>query len=151
MKKIIADTFTPLYDAIEDRIRLVINYQNIDSRVDLMITRSFILEFLPTMDEFVLNHYGLENITIETKNKDPEVSPSSTTTDNIDLELYKKQDELLTKVDFAFYQQTQQTQLKLYTTDTQIEAPLDKELLKNLLRVIKASVPYINWGISPDF
>jgi hypothetical protein len=138
MKKIIADTFTPLYDAIEDRIRLVINYQNIDSRVDLMITRSFILEFLPTMDEFVLN-------------KDPEVSPSSTTTDNIDLELYKKQDELLTKVDFAFYQQTQQTQLKLYTKDTQIEAPLDKELLKNLLRVIKASVPYINWGISPDF
>ena len=44
-KKIVsALVFTPLYDQLEDRIRLVINYSDYDNRIDIMITRNFILD-----------------------------------------------------------------------------------------------------------
>lgn len=42
-KEIVGTTFTPLYNPIEDRICLVINYQDPYARADFMITRSFTL------------------------------------------------------------------------------------------------------------
>jgi hypothetical protein len=63
-KEIIAQTFTPIYDEVEDRIRVVINYQDIMNRVDYMITRKFILNIIPTIDEFILKHYS-DHIDIE--------------------------------------------------------------------------------------
>ena len=56
-KTIYIQTLTPLYDKVEDRIRLSINYQDIANRIDLMITRAFILQLLPIFEEFIYKHY----------------------------------------------------------------------------------------------
>lgn len=146
MKYIEANTFTPIYDNLEDRIRLVINYQDISNRVDLMITRSFILDLIPFLEEVVLSNYTDFDV-------DQEVGSNKnlSKTDSIDLDFYKTVEKLLMKVDASFVKKNAHTLLTLYSKDIVVKALLDKTILINLINSIKSSLPNIKWGISHDF
>ena len=109
MKKINAMSFTPKYDTLEDRIRISINYDDLNNRIDFMMTRSFVLKLFPVIDEYMLKFYGAElgiqatkNVVASSQKKDNTMSsPSTSVTNGSNLELYKQQDELLLEVKFS--------------------------------------------------
>lgn len=154
MKQIIANTFTPTYDVIEDRIRLSINYEDMKNRVDFMITRSFILNLLPTAEEFTLKYYGVE-FSSYTKNNIEEIKQTEqkalSSTDMSNLELFKIQDELLREVNFSIDPKTRDITVKFSSSTTMAIASFDVNMFEQLFSVIKASIPFIKWGVSPNF
>ena len=155
MQKILANTFTPLYDSVEDRIVLVINYEDIHNRVDLMITRSFLLKVLPSMEEFMLRHYPSaqqKNDTLSiTSFQQEAAAQQSTSTNFVNLELFSKEKELLNEVNFAYNEKTQLTVLTLSSKSSSVVASLDYNMFEQLTNAIKASIPHFEWGFSMNF
>lgn len=158
-KNITIQTITPVYDKMEDRIRLSINYQDIQSRIDLMITRSFILELIPSMEEYVDKYYP--NIYTEGKK---EIDSSSDQEKNIqndtplfetsaeDLELYKGREDLLYTLNLSYDNVTQKTTLQLISKNKfNANLVLDVTLFQHIIQSIKNSIPQIAWGISKYF
>ncbi|MEA3354518.1 MAG: hypothetical protein U9Q33_11960 [Campylobacterota bacterium] len=158
-KKIInANTFTPLYDEMEDRLKVVINYQDLNNRVDLMITRAFILKIIPSIDEFMMKHYSyedefIEENTVETPleqhNEDQQQTLSKTNNEN--LALLQKEKELLLQMDISYDNKSKNSTLKFTTQNYIIVSTLNEELFKQIVSIIKKSIPYIKWGISRYF
>ncbi|MDD5371929.1 MAG: hypothetical protein PHO62_00720 [Sulfurimonas sp.] len=148
-KNITAKTFTPIYDELEDRLRLVINYQDIYNRVDFMITRNFILNLIPTAEEFMARQYGIADFEttphIETNDK------TTSKTDSVNLELLRTNDDLLLEVNFSYDQNLKRTILTLSSKSTTAKADLDGFMLSQIFQVIKSAIPYIRWGISYHF
>ena len=158
-KTIFAKTFTATYDIYEDRIRFVINYQDIDRRVDFMISRRFMINIIPSIDEFIYKYYS-DNPTIKTQPnhptpyeipqipKDPKiVSP----TQNSDLELLKRDGELLHKIDLSYNPKTKQTTLLFHSSTHRVKAILDTQTLPQVINMLKKSIPYFSWGIAMNF
>lgn len=154
MKNISANTFTPIYDQVEDRLRLVINYQDIQSRVDFMITRSFILNLIPAAEEFIDKHYPdeilLNDTTVKT-NFNVQENTGVSKTDNTNLELLRTQEELLLEVNFSFDINTKQTVITFSSKNVIAKAVLDSNTMQQTISVIKSSIPYIKWGFSHNF
>ncbi len=148
-KNITAKTFTPIYDSIEDRLRLVINYQDIQNRVDLMITRSFILDLIPSAEEFIAKYYGELDVEVNTQSEIKERSTSKT--DNVNLELLRTNEELLQEVNFSYDPNSKHTILTLSSKNIVAKTELDSFMLQQIIQVIKSSIPYIKWGISHYF
>ena len=68
-KTILANTFTPLYDELEDRIRIVVNYQDIQNRIDFVITRkniSHTIKLRAKIGKKVINTYRGDGLIIST-------------------------------------------------------------------------------------
>ncbi|HIP54281.1 MAG TPA: hypothetical protein EYH11_02275 [Sulfurimonas autotrophica] len=153
MEKIIANTFTPLYDAVEDRILLIINYEDINNRVDFMITRSFLLKILPSMEEFMFRHYGLEESQSNTSSTAGTASTpkKSTPTDFANLELFAKEKELLQEVNFTYNEKNQQTILRLSSKKSSVVASLEYSMLESVKNAIKKAIPHFEWGFSINF
>ena len=154
-KTIIANTFTPIYDEVEDRLRLVINYQDIHNRADLMITRSFILNLIPAAEEFTAKYYVHEksNDIIQSVNYSTPSEESNTLskTDGVNLELLRTNEELLLEVNFSFDANTKQTLVIFNSKHIIAKASLDASLMEQTFNIIKSSIPYIKWGISHHF
>jgi len=154
-KTVAANTFTPLYDELEDRIRLVVNYQDIQNRVDFMITRSFILNLIPTAEEFIQKHYSdvafVQDSVTPLKNIDTKTEETLSGTDGVNLELLRTSEELLIEVNFSFDSNTKQTVVTLSSKNRVAKAILDSSSLSQTFELIKASIPYIRWGISQYF
>lgn len=148
-KNITAKTFTPIYDELEDRLRLVVNYQDIYNRVDFMITRNFILNLIPTAEEFMARHYGVVDFeaTPQLETNDKVMSK----TDNVNLELLRTNDDLLLEVNFSFDINSKRTILTLSSKNIVANADLDGFMLSQIFQVIKSAIPYIRWGISYHF
>lgn len=150
-KKIQATTFTPIYDETEDRIRLVINYQDIQNRVDLMITRSFLLNLLPAAEEFVYKHYPTLSTQPQNSKETHNVQESKTATDGVNLELLKTEEELLTEVNFTLDANTNNTLVTFTSKNTTSSVLLTAELFEQTFNTIKSAIPFIKWGISHHF
>ncbi len=143
MKRIVtANTFTPTYDEVEDRLRLVINYQDMQNRIDLMITRNFVLKLIPTTEEFIGKFYEDENL-----DKNESVSQ----TDSVNLELLRTDEELLLEVNFSFDSNTKQTLVTFNSKNIIVKASFDAGMMRQILSVIKSAIPYIKWGIAHNF
>ena len=155
MKTILAKTFTPSYDPVEDRIRLAINYEDAHDRADFMITRNFILDLIPSMQEYILSKYpnqehdsSLNQDTQTASDKKEEVvSP----TNSVNFELYRKDEELLREVNLSFDANTQITTLTLSSANITAQAKLDFTLLTQITDIINSAIPNIKWGISHHF
>lgn len=148
-RNIIAKTFTPIYDELEDRLRLAINYEDIGNRVDLMITRSFILNLIPSAEEFISNHYGV--VDLQTNTKEPTKDGSTTKTDGANLELLRADEALLIEVNFSYDPSSQHTTLSLSSTNITAVAKVDALVLQQIFQIMKSAIPYIKWGISHNF
>lgn len=154
-KNIIANTFTPVYDELEDRLRVAVNYQDIQNRVDFMITRNFILNLIPSAEEFILKHYNAQpltqdNLTVSAESNSNE-NEALSKTDAVNLELYRRDDELLLEVNFSFDAATKQTLLTLSSKNVTAKIALDVLMLQKIIHVIKSAIPFIKWGISRHF
>jgi len=154
-KSVNADNFTPKYDEVEDRIRLSINYDDIQNRVDFMITRSFIIKLFPVLDEYMSRHYSLDlspqvsvSAPVATQNK-PDAKLTSPT-DGANLELYKQDDELLTEMNFSYNPKNKITMITFSSHNSQAIAKLDSHLMKQVFLILKSSIPFFSWGISQN-
>ncbi|MFA6197097.1 MAG: hypothetical protein WC656_10690 [Sulfurimonas sp.] len=150
---IVANTFTPIYDEIEDRLRVVINYQDINNRVDFMITRNFILNLVPSVDEFIFNYYSYNsrvkesfNINSNKKNDD-----NTSQTDRANLEFLRTNEELLVEVNLTYEPNTKKTLITFSSKNITTEALLDGLLLKQIFNLIKSAIPHFKWGIAYNF
>ncbi len=153
MKKIMANTFTPVYDEIEDRIILVINYEDIYNRIDFMITRSFILKLLPTVEEFMIHHYwdNKEEVVEIVYDAQKDENDTLQQTNHEDLELFAKEKELLQEVNFTYIKDKELTTLTLSSKKTFAIASLNYTMLRQLFDTIKISIPNFSWGIAANF
>jgi hypothetical protein len=152
-RNITALNFTPKYDELEDRIRISINYDNFENRVDFMLTRSFIIKLFPVLDDYMVKFYNhhIQSSTppVQVVNEMVHAEDNATSiTDNSNLELYKQQDELLKELKFSFVKDSKMTILVFESEHTQATAKLSESDLTQVFKVIKASIPFFSWGIS---
>lgn len=160
-KQIRINTISPTYDMNEDRIRLSLNYKDLHNRVDMMLTRSFLLKVLPSLEEFTYKYYPEEPIedtvtlqqnlkpTQSTKvakqNKSSSISPTNVD----DLELYKGLEDLLWTLNLSFDTSTKLTTLILESKNKhQATLKCDIHVLKNIIKSIKQAVPMHTWSIA---
>jgi hypothetical protein len=160
IQAIFATTFTPLYDELEDRIRLSVNYQDINNRIDFMLTRKFIIKMIPTIDDFIDKFYPAlrdemdgEQFTSAasspTKPQEAQTQSKIDPTDRTDLNLLKKEGVLLREIKLSFNPDTKKSVLLLISKDRAAQATLDAQSLYKIVGIIKKSIPNYAWGISP--
>ena len=158
-KNVVAKTFTPIYDETEDRIRLSVNYQDANDRIDFMITRNFILQLMPTVEEYLYKYYpNAQEILIpkanyaESAKEGLKENQSLSLTDGNNFNLYKSDEDLLVKIDFSFDEKTKQTKI-LFTSKNKLTAVslLNAELLQQIMNMIRLKIPSFKWGISNSF
>ena len=145
MKEIVAQTFTPLYDEVEDRIRLIINIDDFYTRVDIMITRALILKLVPLLEDFYDKNYVDDEVyQLDIENSTEKKSGNSTT-------VSKKDGQLLQSVNLSFSAKEAITIVKFQTSSIMITANFDKNLFKEFTKVLKNAIPKIGWGIGFSF
>ena len=147
MNEINIQTITPKYDVIEDRVRLMINHKDENSRIDFMMTRNFVLQLLPSYEEYLHKVYTkLMQDDTPTQGKQTKGAriPNHTT-----LAPYQEKAELILNIQFSFIDKNEITVVKFKTKQSQAIVRLEYEALKSMFRLIKSTIPYYDWGISP--
>ncbi|MDD5717125.1 MAG: hypothetical protein PHW64_04915 [Sulfuricurvum sp.] len=143
-----AQTFTPMYSQTEDRIRLVINYADYANRVDLWLTRAFLLKLIPSIDDCL---DGYETTAPSSEVQKQTDKTAQTQTDAPTLTMTEKQGYLVHAVDITHHKESQQFSLLFKTEQPQVRATLTAPLLRTVLKSIFAAIPKIEWGISPQW
>jgi len=146
MKKQIikAKTFTPIYDEIEDRIRLVINYKDPYNRIDLMITRAFIIRLIPMLEEYLENNF---NISLES-NKDIKKDINFTTKTDTDYIDFILKEELLKEVNISLLEDKTNILMKFSSKSCEVNALINSNILKELVKNIKSAIPKFSWSLN---
>lgn len=142
-----AQTFTPIYSQSEDRIRLVINYADFQNRIDLWLTRGFLLKLIPTIEDY-LDKYD----TTSDKEVQQKIEESvQTKTDAPTLTMTEKEGFLVHTVDISYNKEEQQISLIFKTLNHQVISIVSLPLLRTILKSIFSAIPKIDWGISPQW
>ena len=144
--KLKIQTITPRYDVAEDRIRLSFNHQDKQSQIDFMLTRKFILKLLPSYEEYIYKVYADEIKKIDIKNVE---NKNARIHDHSKLEPYQKEAMLLHGLEFTFLKNNKLTLLKFYSQSVEATVTLDYIELNKLVQLIKSTIPYFDWGLSP--
>lgn len=142
-----AQTFTPLYSQLEDRIRFVINYADYTQRVDLWLTRAFLLKLIPTIEDYLDQYDSTSNVEIQQLTDTAAQSQTDTPT----LIMTEKEGYLVHSVDMTYHQESQQFTLLFKTNGVEVMSTLTGPVLRTLLKSIFSSIPKIDWGISPQW
>ncbi len=140
MQTIQANTFTPLYDEVEDRIRLIVNYQDFQNRIDFMITRRFMVKLIHSMQDFYSLYYdGIK------KNQEQTIEKLVSKTQTEDISFYKKDEVLLLEVKLSFDDPFTIVEFKgkTVTAVSKVNAFVLDALIKNLIK----SIPKYDWGL----
>ena len=140
-----AQTFTPFYSQSEDRIRLVINYADYPNRFDLWLTRAFLLQLLPTLEECMDTHSVQGEKRELQKITDQQVQKQ---TDSSTLSITEKEGYLVHSVDITYKHDTQYFEIVFKTDEANVVAILNEALLTSVLKSIFNAIPHIAWGIS---
>lgn len=161
-RQVNAISFTPKYDALEDRIRISINYNDIKNRIDLMLSRAFIIKLFPVIDEYMFKYYELDlgsqtqvktqkntqNQTNESVENNINKTNTTSQTDGTDLELYKQEDELLIELKFSYNEKTKMSVIQFHSRTSVAIAHLDENSIKQVFTILKSVIPFFSWGIS---
>ncbi len=146
-KIIAAKTFTCSYDQKEDRLRLALNYQDPVARVDLWITRSFLLRLLPLLSKFGSTQTEM-SITTGEENANKPYNAPTTPTDESMLLLTQKEPILLEQVDFERSGGVVNIVFSSPLTDKYI-ASLRAQEIDALANLLIKTAPTYDWGIGP--
>ena len=142
MKTVQAYTFTPLYDEVEDRVKLIVNYQDFENRVEFMITRRFMIKLIPTLEDFYTAQYGKsqDNIIID-KNNNEFISKTKAE----DISFYKKDELLLTEVNISL--EKPYTILQFKSSNITAVGGFDAISLDAFIKNLIKSIPKLEWGV----
>lgn len=156
-------SLTPVYDKVEDRIRLCANYQDIKNRIDFMVTRAFMIDLLFNLDKYLLTYYPNDVITktiiedtVDTTTSKEDNTKTSTRTPkknitktlNEDIELYRKKEDLLVNLQLKYNKSNQLTTINFTSkANEQASLVLNALNLQQILWSIKRTIPGL-WSIS---
>jgi len=135
-------TFTPIYDEVEDRIRLIVNYKDLNRRIDFMLTRAFIIKLIPMLEEYLQKNFS--NHQKELYEQVQDSYQTKTETSHIDSVV---KEELLFQVDLTMLEDKQNILFVLSSKYTVAKAILNKDLLSSLIYSLKKIIPKYNWGV----
>ena len=121
MQTIEAKTFTVFYDEQEDRLRLVVNYQDFEKRYDFMITRAFTIKIIPSLEKFILDNIDIEEDKVYSR------ASYNRKTDNSDLILYKKREGLLKGLNISHLKNKQKVVLNLKSNDIVVKSVISEK------------------------
>jgi hypothetical protein len=143
-----AKSFTPYYSAYEDRIRVVINYTDYDSRIDLWLTRAFLLKLFPTVEEVMLRYRAhISSPTIAQAHSSGPNAVSSPT-DTGSLTLMEQEGVLIESVDITYKSEIEKYELCFKTKSVHAVTLLDAKTLQLLMESLIKAAPTLEWGIS---
>jgi hypothetical protein len=143
-----ARTFTPIYSQSEDRIRLIANYADYSQRVDLWLTRAFLLKLIPTIEDY-LDQYDAGEQNAPEQQQSERAAQSKT--DMPTLSMTEKAGYLVQSVDVTYDKRKRYFKLVFKTEAVQVETVLKAPMLRALLKSVFAAIPKIDWGISPQW
>lgn len=155
--RIFAKAFTPSYDAMEDRIRLVVNYDDYINRIDLWITRSFLIKLLPVMDKYISKYDKADSylpnenkLTSNVQTNKTEMQKIASKTDSSTFEVAKKEPLLLKSVDISYKAASNLFEIIFKTDSIQTRTIVNGTHARIIFKTIFDTVPKIEWGISPS-
>lgn len=140
-------TLTCFYEQDQDRIRLAINYLDHMNRIDLWITRRFLLRLLPLFEQFIDTHnetaINCPPIDIKIQNTQQPVS-----TDNDMLILAQKNPVLLSKVTLSKVNANVKIVFIAESGDKSfcVLTPIE---LESFAKSLINAAPTYEWGIGP--
>jgi hypothetical protein len=143
------EKFTCTYDYKEDRLRLVLNYQDPVNRADFWVTRSFLLKLLPIFSKFSCNIDDVGIVNNDKSNiQQPEARSTTDTTDESLYYLTQKEPMLLEQVNF-----TKNNEILNVTFSGDSGAKYITSLnihdVDSMSKMLVNSAPTYEWGIGP--
>lgn len=148
MKIKAARTFTCSYDQKEDRIRLVLNYQDAMNRMDFWITRSFLLRLLPLLSKFGSTHTQMSLVGNDNIGNTGKSEQTAIPTDEDIMTLTQKEPVLLERVDFGRNDRA----VNIVFSGSSLEkyaATLRSAEIDALADLLIKTAPTYDWGIGP--
>ncbi|RUM65775.1 MAG: hypothetical protein DSZ03_02130 [Sulfurimonas sp.] len=152
-----AQKFTFQYSRVEDRLKMLINYDSAATRVDFFVTRAMLLQLIPVIEQmFIKASSSLPQPVVE-KTGNLHVNlhrPASVehATDTTTLALLASSEILLLeKVVFAWQAHEKQIRLDLYAKGVlQSQAHLNGEQFAAVMHAMMQVVPHSSWGVAPN-
>lgn len=168
MKTLIeAEKFTAWYDSAEDRLRVAINIDSPDARVDFWITRRFFLSLITQIEGLLdTQELGISKSEIDNMIQEGHPEPKSNDKTN---EISKPQDEsqesietpksidapksevsvsLLRNMDISLNRRENRVKLKLSSDCCEAEANLTVASMSAFIKMLILQAPTLEWGIS---
>ena len=160
---IVAKTITFKYNPLEDRIEVILNYNNFESRLDLMMSRKLLLRFLALSENIFIKHgYQTNSVNINSTNeaknvKKLDVKPTKnlrkheTKVDVASMALAKKQSLLLNKVEFMYIAKNKLLIINFFVGNELIgKTTLSISQFEQIIGALMRVIPFVDWGISPN-
>jgi len=149
-----AKTFTFQYDGREDRLKMLINYASPTDRLELFITRAFLLRLIPVIEELFIKK-RVEHKQPAAPNPGASSKPLSkneTATDRATLKLLETPSALLLdKLDFNLHENPSVISLTFYSNGESVaRSQMPMKAFSQIVKVMMSAVPHIQWGVSPQ-
>ncbi len=158
-----AEKFTAWYDAVEDRLRVAVNMDRPEARVDFWITRRLFLSIITQLEDFIdPKSIGLEKKDIDKMIEKGSPSPKSVDTDS-EGDMSRKESgkesrdnsirkdteaSLLKTMNISWNRKSGKVSLNLISDEYEAEASLDTASMTALLRMLLMQAPAVEWGVS---
>ncbi len=152
---VLAQKFTFEYSSVEDRLKMLINYDSATERIDFFITRAMLFKLIPVIEKLLITFLETSSPTAQERdnlhvNLQPPTAPHQT--DRATLELLQRQTVyLLEKVDFTWHAKKKRVTLLFYAQGVpQCQAVLNGKHFSALMQGMMRAVPHTSWGIAPN-
>ncbi len=166
MKTLIeAEKFTAWYDSAEDRLRVAINIDSPNARVDFWITRRFFLSLITQIEglldtqELGISKSEIDSM-IEEGHPEPKAEDNTSNEDIIENKESQKPIEtkdtqkseisvsLLRNMDISVNKRENRVKLKLSSDCCEAEANLTLAAMSAFIKMLILQAPTVEWGIS---
>ncbi len=153
-----ARKFTFQYSRLEDRLKMLINYDSVSSRVDFFITRAMLFRLIPIIEQILIKlSTARQERSAPVADRHLHVNAQEhcqqeTKTDKTALTLLEQHETLLLeKVDFTWHKQTKRVEVSFYAQGKlQCHALLDGEHFAAVMHGMIRAVPHTSWGMAPN-
>ncbi len=152
---VLAQKFTFEYSHVEDRLKMLINYDSATERIDFFITRAMLCKLIPVIEKLLIKFAELPVSTQQERKHlhvNSQLPPAvAHQTDRETLELLQQQIFLLEKVDFTWHAKNRSVTLLFYANGVrQCKAHLNSEHFSLVMQGMMLAVPHTSWGIAPN-
>jgi hypothetical protein len=146
-----AQKFTFAYDGLEDRLKLLINYDSVAHRIDFFITRAMLFRLIPVIEKILITTQTPAQEDREHLHVNPKRLGEKQKTDTATLQLLQERVNLLEKVDFKYNQKAKMITMIFYAKgEAQCAAQLTAENFSQIMNAMIAAVPHTSWGMAPN-
>ncbi len=154
-----AKKFTFQYDRVEDRLKMLVNYDSADSRIDFFITRAMLFRLIPVIEQILIKAETnalkeapkVHRKNIHVNSKGIRLAPEQKTDTSTMKLLDQKHIFLLSKVDFQFNSKNNSiTMILSAQNEPKCSAKLTSENFSQVMNAMIGAVPHTSWGMASN-